>query len=1036
MTRNGTLPTSPASLDDLVDSLAERLQAGDPSAVEAFLADHPEHADELRRMLPAMRVLGGMDLSTRNVGEKEYDLVVLGELGDYLLVREIGRGGMGVVYEAIQLSLNRRVALKVLPFAATMDPRQLQRFKLEAQAAAMLHHPHIVPVHGIGCKRGVHYYAMQLIEGRSLAAIIEELQPKCDRPADATADYTSTPSQSATTKSVAVFSTQKSKSKKDKGYFRTTVERIAQAADALEYAHSMGVVHRDVKPANLLLDEVGHLWVTDFGLAKLDSAAGMTVSGDLIGTLRYMSPEQALARHGLVDHRTDVYSLGATLYELLSLRPVFDGKDKHELLKQIAFEEPRALRKFDRSIPTELETITLKALSKNPEERYTSAGVFAEDLRRWLGHHTIKAKPPSMRLRCAKWVRRYPSFVSACLAIAVIISIASGYLVISSMENNANLTKAYSSEKIAKQAASARLLQTQQILGDITSTVIADWLLQSEIGIKERAFADRLVGHFDRMALVVDDDMDAQVFLADAYGKIAAIRNLQGDNKGSIELIEKSRTLRKSLMVNHASTDSYLINYVKKSSELAEMLTNDIQERTHAESLHREAVGIAFQFFQRSQNIDSYDLPRIYDYYDLLWLTRSNYARFLERTGRTLEALELRRSIVDSKKEWLDKCMKTNREDKNYLVKAYIMYGASLSDIESNEEAVNANRQAISLMNSLPPDKMQPGNILYANLNLGGELFNQGKYEEALECQMKAESIEISSLKKYEKKFGEENASFGFMLLCYEISKTLSALGRNEEALAKCLEGLEHARERYEETPGDVISMSLLAECQYHYGNQLARMGRIEEALKQTRSAVDNYDKVVSKRGTTIGSKYASGTLAHFALAEMLYYSGQREDAGAEYINAMRMAEKAKDRNHVCATQYALIMARADDERHRNIKRSLEVSRQAAIMDPRDKRVLSTYGYTLYYANDYQEAIHQLEQSIRGYPQFDTDYFILAMAYWQTDNKEKAREWYDKGVAWGEKSCPGSVPFRELRRTAAEKLGIPLAADQKRKQPQ
>src|SRR6516165_9463760 len=148
--------------------------------------------------------------------------------------------------------------------------------------------------------------------------------------------------------------------------YRRVAELVAQAADALEYAHSLGVVHRDVKPANLLLDDGGRLWITDFGLARFGPDAGLTMSGDLLGTLRYMSPEQALARHGLVDHRTDVYSLGATLYELLTLHPAADGASKEEVLHRLAFEEPVAPRKLDRSIPAELETVTLKALAKDP----------------------------------------------------------------------------------------------------------------------------------------------------------------------------------------------------------------------------------------------------------------------------------------------------------------------------------------------------------------------------------------------------------------------------------------------------------------------------------------------------------------------------------------------------------------------------------------------------------------------------------------------------------------------------------------------
>jgi Tfp pilus assembly protein PilF len=175
----------------------------------------------------------------------------------------------------------------------------------------------------------------------------------------------------------------------------------------------MGVVHRDIKPANLMLDDAGHLWVADFGLARLGDGAGLTVSGDLLGTLRYMSPEQARARHGLVDHRTDVYSLGATLYELLTLRPAVGGEDKQEVLRRIAFEEPTAPRKLDRAIPAELETVTLKALAKNPDERYATAGELADDLRRFLADTPIRARRPTVRQRLARWGRRHPGLAAA-----------------------------------------------------------------------------------------------------------------------------------------------------------------------------------------------------------------------------------------------------------------------------------------------------------------------------------------------------------------------------------------------------------------------------------------------------------------------------------------------------------------------------------------------------------------------------------------------------------------------------------------------
>src|SRR5262249_31366213 len=202
-----------------------------------------------------------------------------GVLGDFRILREVGRGGMGVVYEAEQVSLNRRVALKVLPLAATLDPRQLERFRHEARAAALLHHPHVVPVHGVGCERGVHYYAMQLIDGCSLAVVIDVLRggdPDGREPADAPG--------AAPTRPLAALSTVPLR--RGRAHFRRVAELVVQAADALEYAHAMGVVHRDVKPANLLLDAGGNVWVTDFGLARLGEGPGLTVSGDLLGTLR------------------------------------------------------------------------------------------------------------------------------------------------------------------------------------------------------------------------------------------------------------------------------------------------------------------------------------------------------------------------------------------------------------------------------------------------------------------------------------------------------------------------------------------------------------------------------------------------------------------------------------------------------------------------------------------------------------------------------------------------------------------------------
>ncbi|HEY7426286.1 MAG TPA: serine/threonine-protein kinase [Gemmataceae bacterium] len=340
---------------------------------------------------------------------------------------------MGIVYGAEQLSLRRRVALKALPFAATMDPRRLQRFQNEAQAAARLHHTNIVPVFYVGCERGVHFYAMQFIDGQPLSALIQQLRP-AENKGPTTGGQPTVAYQPSLDERIATSPTVRaaddvtpltSEEKRGREYFRKVAELGVQAAEALDYAHQLGIVHRDIKPGNLLLDDRGIMWVTDFGLAQIrQGEANLTVTGQLVGTLRYMSPEQALAKRVPIDHRTDVYSLGATLYELLTLRPAFDGDDRQELLQQIAFEEPARPRRLERAIPAELEIIVLKAMEKRPQDRYSTAQDLADDLRRWLLDQPIRARRPSWSQVVARWTRRHQAVVwSAAVCTLLIMAV-------------------------------------------------------------------------------------------------------------------------------------------------------------------------------------------------------------------------------------------------------------------------------------------------------------------------------------------------------------------------------------------------------------------------------------------------------------------------------------------------------------------------------------------------------------------------------------------------------------------------------------
>jgi serine/threonine protein kinase/WD40 repeat protein len=411
----------------VADEFTERLQRGEQPNIDEYVRRYPEIAALLREALPALQALGS-PAANPSSGPVIVRESAEGQLGDFRLLREVGRGGMGIVYEAEQLSLGRRVALKVLPFAAGQDARQLQRFRNEAMAAACLHHANIVPVFGVGCERGVHYYAMQFIDGQTLADVIRELRTlagmaKLDEtsPTDPPEQPNEPKTPTAETHPAADLIT--TVSTKSSGYFQTVARLGTQAAEALEHAHQLGVVHRDIKPANLLLDPHGNLWITDFGLARLKSQeGGLTVTGDLLGTVRYMSPEQALARRVGVDHRTDIYSLGVTLYELLTLDPAYNGRDREEVLRQITLEEPRLPRTLNRAIPTELETIVLKAMAKEPQERYATAQEVADDLRRFREDRPIRARRPNLPQRARKWTRRHKPLVFSLAASLAVLS--------------------------------------------------------------------------------------------------------------------------------------------------------------------------------------------------------------------------------------------------------------------------------------------------------------------------------------------------------------------------------------------------------------------------------------------------------------------------------------------------------------------------------------------------------------------------------------------------------------------------------------
>jgi len=335
------------TLEAIQESVLDALHRGELVDRSALLAAHPEHAAALHgffRVLEAIEAPASADSAP---------VTPPARLGEFEIVRELGRGGMGIVYEAVQLSLKRRVALKILPPALGGSSALALRFRREAEAAARLRHPGIVPVYAYGEVSGTPFFALELVEGRSLAAVIADLR------AGVVGALPSEPSMRR----------------------RWSVELAARVAEALAYAHGQGIVHRDVKPANILLEQDGTPRLTDFGLASEEGRDTLTLSGEIFGSPRYMSPEQAFRRVQPIDGRSDVYSLGVTLYELVTLRFPYRGETSSEYLSEVSEGRIVPPRAVEAAITPALEQVLLRALAHQPEQRYPSAAAFASDLR-------------------------------------------------------------------------------------------------------------------------------------------------------------------------------------------------------------------------------------------------------------------------------------------------------------------------------------------------------------------------------------------------------------------------------------------------------------------------------------------------------------------------------------------------------------------------------------------------------------------------------------------------------------------------------
>lgn len=555
-------------LRELVAQCLGRMETEGESALQAICDEHPSHAEVLRRRIRALRGVGLLDSRPPTEGFPE-------RLGEFRLIRPLGGGGMGVVYLAQQESLNRTVALKLIRPEHLYFPGARERFQREVDAVARLRHPGIVPVYTVGEENGVPYFAMEHVEGRSLSEILKDLvglDPAGLSAADLQRQITPEGEnvarpRSGTTSRSAVF----------QGRWVEACFRVArEVAEALEHAHARGVLHRDVKPSNIMVTPAGRVVLLDFGLAISDGASKLTRSGALIGSLPYMAPEQVDGRLDDIGTATDVYGLGATLYEMLTLQLPHPGETVDEIQRSIQGGRAVAPSKINTAVPWDAETVCLTAIDVEPGRRYVDAAAMGRDLGNVLSLRPIQARRPGMALRGRRFAQRHPALsVAAVLGCAVAIGGPTTFGVLQRAQAlevkglNERLTVAL---EIARQTQAAsdrdfeRALEAVDLmLSEVGQKDLADVPLMATV---QRRLLERALEFYQSLLAERSEDLDVRRRTALAWHRVGRIQRSLGDREAAREHLEQA-TVQLSALATESGGTADQIAALRAANELA-----------------------------------------------------------------------------------------------------------------------------------------------------------------------------------------------------------------------------------------------------------------------------------------------------------------------------------------------------------------------------------------------------------------------------------------------------------------------------------
>lgn len=811
-------PISEAAEERLARVLEEYLQDlenGRPADAARLLQEHPDLAEPLQECFSGLRFLheAAQDLRKSPAAAGTASGLPFDRLGDFEIVREIGRGGMGIVYEARQVSLDRRVALKVLPFPAMLDERQIARFENEARAAAQLEHPHIVPVFSVGFDGGVHFFSMQYIDGQPLSRFICELR-----------------------EGAAAVSP-------DRGHWRRVAEWGLQAADALHGAHQCGVIHRDVKPSNLLVDGKGKLWVADFGLARCHTNTNLTATGGLLGTVNYMSPEQAAGQVEPVDHRTDIYSLGVTLYELLTLREAFAGRDRHDVLRRILEDEPTRPRRLNPAIPIDLETIVLKATAKSAQKRYLTARHLADDLRRFLDGRPILARRATLADHAKKWLGRHKTLAYAGLAMLLVAVLAMAVA-------TAMIARAQSRTQTALRAAETALRGKAEALeqSEHHRQRSEQWFHQArEVlnrlakrhaeELRELPQADRLrrellrdsIGYYRSFIRSAADDPALRADLAAAYFQAGKLFERLPETQKALDAYENARTTLTQLVQERPEAVDLQADLALCHNNIG-LLRHETGAADKALAALRQAVAIQRRLIEQAPGNRRF---------------RFELALSLGNLGGLYQRLDASEAAEATYRESLHLCQDLTRQypgEPQYLGQL-AMVSNDLGLLVSSADSAQAERlcrQALSTQQTLvklrPKDAEVQADLALCHSNLGTLLRRFGKFDEAENsCREAIAAYQqlartVPTVGRYRCELATAFSNLGALYVATDRAAPASQAFHDARAVLEAL---------VDDVPDAVNYRSCLGGVLSNQGTALARLGNDEEAEQAYRQGLD-----------------------------------------------------------------------------------------------------------------------------------------------------------------------------------------------------